>query len=299
MIAEDKLLSIVLCTVGRLREVMEFLLSILPQNLKKIELVIVDQNEDRRIEDLCREIESIVDYKIIKMEVPCLSKARNLGFTETRAKYILFADDDSLLPNAFIPNLEAVIARHPQAEVITGITRDITDNSVSVCKFREGTGYWVDFRNIFHSMTAGATIFRRAIIESNLFDERFGFNSEYKSGEDIELGLRLLNRGVSIYFDSTLCLYHPKTVTNWGKAERRKMRWHGIGAGAAIRKNLTRKNAAPILCFLLGRMIRPLIGAAIYLISDTKKSRGYLSALYGRLYGFLSYRGRHDLPNEK
>ena|GEM_PF-6567259 len=280
-------LSIVLCTYSRTEEVFSFLRSIRTLPSQDYELVVIDQNPDSRVEEIPA-ASGILPAQYVKLPYPNLSHARNVGAGLTKGEYVLFADDDSQLHGGFINDLRRVLHKYPDSDAIAAVLYGLNSDK-PINKFSTSYPFQVDFRNVWYSFWAAGVVFKSAVVSDYLFDEQFGFNAKYKAAEDLDIALRLLNGGKKIYYVPELYLYHPHTVTKWTPLEITKMKFHTYGFGAAIRKNLTRANAPPVLLFFLSRLIRPLVAGIAYALVNPVISGAYFNAFIERLCGFLQY----------
>lgn len=108
------LFSIVIPLYNKERYIADTIQSVLDQNYTDFELLIVDDGSTDGSRDV---VEGIADPRIrlIKKENGGSSTARNLGFRESKGKYVCFLDaDDRYLPG-FLDNARALVEKYPEA----------------------------------------------------------------------------------------------------------------------------------------------------------------------------------------
>jgi len=129
-----------------------------------------------------------------------LAKARNAGIARATGERIIFIDDDVLpLPNFVEEHLRAA-ARHPAAIVRGGAieVESLDDLPPPIWSIKNYSG------NYFWTTNVSAPL--QTIRAIGGFDESF---SEY-GWEDIDVGLRLRERGVRAVFHPEALVYHYK-----------------------------------------------------------------------------------------
>src|ERR1700742_2152768 len=115
--------SLIMATKGRGEEIGRFLLSLIRQDYSNFELIVVDQNEDNRLEVILKN--SNLSSSIVHLKsAPGLSRARNAGLAFATGDIIAFPDDDCWYPNGLLKRVVSVFASHPSVEGLTGRWRD-------------------------------------------------------------------------------------------------------------------------------------------------------------------------------
>ncbi|MGL4997882.1 MAG: glycosyltransferase, partial [Cetobacterium sp.] len=107
----DKVFSMILATKNREKEVDEFLDSIKKSdyNLEKVEVIIIDQNQEIDLTSIINKYEENFDIIYIKSKLNGVSKNRNLGIKISRGKIISFPDDDCQYLNNTLKVVEDLI----------------------------------------------------------------------------------------------------------------------------------------------------------------------------------------------
>ena len=87
-------ISLVTATLGRVDEINILLDSLVKQTYKNFELIIVDQNEHYKVQNIVDRYTNILSIKYIKSSTKGLSYNRNIGIKECSGDIIGFPDDD-------------------------------------------------------------------------------------------------------------------------------------------------------------------------------------------------------------
>jgi glycosyltransferase involved in cell wall biosynthesis len=93
--------SLIIPTLERTSEVVELLASIVDQKRADIEIILVDQNRDDRIQPLVSTLPASLSVLHLRVEQQNVSAARNAGMDAATGEIIAFPDDDCCYP----PNL--------------------------------------------------------------------------------------------------------------------------------------------------------------------------------------------------
>lgn len=190
--------SVVICTRDRSDDLERAVRSILDVSTDTTELIVIDQTVDAG-----RGRPSWADdprVRWLPSATTGLSRARNIGLAEARHEIVLMTDDDCTVRPDWMIEMAHVFARHPTAAAVFGtvdatpcddatgfvpagpIRRSRLIRSVSRYDPGEGIGACSGFR-------------RSAVLGIGGFDELLGAGSQFRSGEEIDVALRLLLAG--------------------------------------------------------------------------------------------------------
>lgn len=200
-----QLVSIIIPTRNRCALLQETVGSVLAQTHQNLELIVVDDQSD---DETWSWLSSNSDARLkpIHLEQHAeRSKARNIGLAAAKGEYVLFFDDDDLLPESALATHIAALAKYPDAvATLSGhltfdpegqeqpfpIVRSTTQRSI----WRELLFGW--------AATAGQAVFHTGILRSaGAWDERYSF------AEDHELWLRMTRRGPVVLLPELLQRY--------------------------------------------------------------------------------------------
>jgi GT2 family glycosyltransferase len=245
--------DLVVATVGRVDELARFLESLERQTHRDFRLLVVDQNEDARIEPL-------LTGRTVRLHAPPgLSRARNEALPHLRAEVVAFPDDDCVYPDDL---LERVATRIEGLDGVTGREPWWTTGAATLTR-----------DNLWNRAISFTVFLRRELVERvGPFDERLGLPTS--SGEEIDYLIRALDAGARIDYDPALVVEHPRKLADPRVIGARD----GESLGYLLRKHGYPATAvAPML-------VRPLAGA----VAHPRRAGFHLATFRGRLRGYRS-----------
>jgi glycosyltransferase involved in cell wall biosynthesis len=278
--------SLILATVGRDREVARLFDTLCAQTHQDFDTVIVDQNQDDRIEKLVRQYEKQLRLRHVRAEKRGHATANNIGLEYAQGELIAFADDDCWYPADLLARVDRMLREHPEYGGISG---------------REVSGKWhphagrMGRLNLWKRHISFALFYRRTLIDGLEFDESLGIGAgtRWGSGEETDFLIRAMQRG-TVYYDPSLVIGHPAwAAAPYPEPIRRKARAYGVGMGHVLKMH-----GYP-LHFAAWQCIRPLAGAVLALSrGQSARARFHLCIAAGRAEGWLATpRGQSDNPS--
>jgi GT2 family glycosyltransferase len=280
-VADERLPSfdLVVATVGRVSELERLLASLEMQTHRSFRVLLVDQNDDDRLEPILGE----QHLEIVRLHAERgLSGARNAALGDIRSDLVAFPDDDCLFAPELLERVARRFAGDPALDGLTG--RAIDEAGHSSSSWARDPALLT--RENLWNRAISFTIFLRAPLVARVgrFDEQLGLGagSPWTSGEEIDYLVRALDAGARIEYDPSLNVTHPDT-----RVSPTTLRSLGNRDGASV-GYILRKHAYPKR--MVGRMlIRPIGGALIALARrDRAQAAFHLSTLRGRLLGYRS-----------
>jgi GT2 family glycosyltransferase len=269
--------DLVVATVGRTDELGRFLASLAAQNYPRARVLLVDQNDDDRLEGVL----AAASLEIVRLHSGRgLSRARNVALAHVQADVVAFPDDDCVYPAGLLRQLGERFADTPELDGVTG--RAVGFDGAVSSSWRPDPALLR--RDDLWNRAISFTIFlRRSVIESvGLFDESLGLGSgtPWHSGEEIEYLVRAVDGGARIEYDPALVVRHdvrentPEIGLRDGGSVGYVLRSHDYSAA------------------VVGRMlVRPLGGMLKSLARlDARGARYQLATLRGRIRGYLGAR---------
>lgn len=188
----EELVSVIIPTHNRsglLRQAVE---SVLNQTHRKLELLIVD---DGSTDDSKKVIEEYAgqDRRVIflQQENAGVSAARNRGISSARGKYLLFLDDDMLLPHALQKMLSFLKSRSKDVKLVYGDAfryhqhenRKVLSDLPSV---GDKPGLYLQFLMGNPILSVFVLVEKKAVLEAGMFDPRF------ICGQDFDLWMKII-----------------------------------------------------------------------------------------------------------
>ncbi|EET48734.1 glycosyltransferase family 2 protein [Thalassobium sp. R2A62] len=282
--AINRKVAIVVATLGRDREVGRLLESLESQSFQNFEVIIVDQNNDRRLKgEIDKYRDRLTIQHISVPEIRGLSRARNIGWRACSAEIYLFADDDCWYPSDFLEKALKAFARE-QPHILSGRAADETERSINGRFLDNST--WVDAETVWITQIEWVVFVRREVLQAiDGYDESLGVGELDGSCEGPDLSLRAFESGFNQFYDPDIFGHHLEIlVSDPTKADFAKAYLYGRGMGAVLRKHKYGTLS------LLNWILRPVAKAVLSLLC--LRPRFALLALYtaiGRLRGYFRW----------
>jgi len=265
--------DLVVATVGRSDELARFLESVAAQDYASVRVIVVDQNEDARLDAVLAER----GFRIDRITAPPgLSRARNAGLELVEADLVAFPDDDCVYPQGLLRRVAERLAAAPGLAGLTGRSQDVSGHSAASWK-DEGAVLTDD--NLWNRAISYTIFLRREVVATvGPFDEELGLGSStpWSSGEEVDYLIRAARAGARIEYDPSLVVVHdvrpddPRVGARDGASVGYLLRKHNYAVGVVLRM-----------------LVRPLGGALVSLFRlDPGRSRYYLATLRGRVRGY-------------
>lgn len=284
------LLSVIISTKHTPSYILEKTLSNILENVfEHMEIIIVDQNEDRRMESVvkrCAEKNTRCSVSYISSNELGLSRGRNRGFKQTAGTWVLFFDDDAFLENQTFEQCVTYLKEYQDKEqVLYGRVKAIETGKNYLSRA-------VATRRLhvlnFDSVCSIGLIFNRKVLEkAGLFDEQFGVGAHYGAGEESDLILRIKAKNIPIIFLPSFIVYHAQATPDPEKSFK-----YGFGIGAVYRKHIF-KSLIFFSCLSLRLiseiLIREFLNIGMYLKSDKIGAKAHQAYVKGFWKGFITY----------
>ncbi len=173
--------------------------------------------------------------RLVRVERPGLSRARNAGTAAALAPLVAFTDDDCRPDPGWI---DALVTGFEEADVdfVTGPVDAVGDVRLPVSVVLGTTARRFDATTDPTTCGAGANMAFRAtaLVDAGGFDEALGAGSRYRAGEDLDMFMRLLHHGHRGQFRPDARMGHVQWRAD---TEAVALGWnYGLGAGAAATK---------------------------------------------------------------
>ncbi|MCP2241251.1 glycosyltransferase family 2 protein [Thermoanaerobacterium thermosaccharolyticum] len=285
--------SLILCTIGRDKEVEDFLLSLTNQSYKNYELIIVDQNKDNRVKNIIELYkDKLTNILYFKVDFKGLSRARNFGLLHTSGDIIAFPDDDCKYPE----NILLEVKNRFLLDKVDFLSCISIDEILKV----QSNGRWekrkiVINKNVLLRTCISYTIFVKSysLVNGNIkFDERLGVGADtsFQSAEETDFIYQLLITGNKGIYYPELYIYHPLKVRQYNDETINRAYYYAMGLGAFFKKNFKDKT---LLAEFLKLLVRPF-GGIVYSIFKLNLggAKFYYKVLSGRCKGFFTFKNQ-------
>lgn len=272
------MLSIIIPTLGRKKQLEDLLISIEKQKYNDYEVIVVDQNPPGYLEDIIIKFNSKIRLKHMLIHQKGAAHARNIGADEAKGDILFFPDDDSKLFDETI-TLAIEVLHKLGCECIFGKTINESGQD-SVINYSATKGYLTlsDYEGKF----VEATMFIKTdIFKQYYYDSSFGVGTFYGAEEAHDLVIRMLKDDRKIYYTKDIKMYHPSKILNYNDPQE-------------IKRVFTYRCGFAHLCIkhnMKFKLLKRIILVSLYLIYlsvlNRKKSRYYFSELLGLFTGIV------------
>ncbi len=278
--------SLIMGTYGRSEVLRGFLESLRKQTYRDFKLVVVDQNKDHHIKQICNEYFLDFEIQYLRADKPGLSHARNIGLKHVSGGIVAFPDDDCQYPPDLLSKVHHFFTNNPEYTILTGAPVDI-QTSKRFSWFRPKPCIITD-KNILRTSTSFSTFIK---IKGNSinFDEQFGIGSFFGSAEETDYIFRLLQSGYKGYYDLGLEIYHLERNLNNMSLDTAYQ--YSLGLGAYLKKHMFFNRHWGLFgtCFRL-LFTRPIGGMLLSLVKlNWAQFMWHRVRFKGRIDGFLTY----------
>jgi len=272
--------SLILCTIGRDKDVEIFLDSIVEQTYSNFEIIIVDQNLDQRIDLLLEKFPQLSEkIRLIKSEKG-LSRARNVGLQYIDGDIIAFPDDDCIYTPNVLQRVADFFSKSSEKQV--AYSTNTCDKKTGYSLIKSPTSA-VDFDKN-NLMGCSFTLFFKASLKSLKFDERMGVGSGFiwGSAEENDYLYRALDSNLQGRFEPDVYVYHPAKEQD--SVDFQRAYYYGAGLAAFRCKHFSKLRAFKstlLLCYEIA------LSVVTFKFKKAAFKGGYL---LGYLMGLLAWK---------
>ena len=277
--------SLVLCTVGRRDEIGAFCASLVRQQRDDVELILVDQNADDRLDAIVAEYAGRFPLHFVKSDTRGLSRARNVGLQHVSGELVGFPDDDCEYFDGYLDRVADLFDNDPALGGLTGYptaaaTRTLPDDWP--------TGAMVLTRERVLNRCQEFTIFvRRSVMRGIKFNDHLGVGAGTPWGADEgpDFLIRVVEGGARVVFYPQLFVYHPDKILSITPQTLQRAASYARGRGAYFRLH---PHPLPIVA---RGVLRPAGGAVLYALRlNFGRARYYASIVRGLIRGLTMSR---------
>jgi GT2 family glycosyltransferase len=266
--------DLVVATVDRVEQLDRLLASLDRQTHRRFRLLLVDQNEDDRLDAV---LGSHSTLQIERLRSPRgLARARNVALAQVGSELVVFPDDDCIYPPDLLERVALRFANDASLDGLTG--RAVDEHGRSSPSWKRASAR-LTRDNLWNRAISFAIFLRSSVLDSvGPFDEQLGLGSgmPWSSGEETEYLVRAVDRGKRIEYDPGLVVIHDEKISP---------RAIGGREGASIGYILRKHRYPPTT---VGKMlVRPLGGAlAAAARGDWDTAGFHVATLRGRARGY-------------
>ena len=226
--------SVVVCTRGRGAGIEATARAILAIQHPNFELIVVDQSEDDATEVALQPFAGDSRLRYLHTDTVGTGRSRNIGLRAAHSPFILYTDDDWLVPPDWIDKMLAPFQANERVAVVfcavTPLVKEIEAGFTPNFEFtvsRTVSSLWQYYYR--HGMGAGMGVRRSAMYEIGGFDDWMGPGSKFMSGEDADIAIRALCLGWQRYDTAETTVIHDG-LRPWSRyTELARRDWFSLG----------------------------------------------------------------------
>jgi glycosyltransferase involved in cell wall biosynthesis len=243
--------SVIIPTRGRSFELLRCVRSVLASDYQHFEVLVVDNNDrPGAVEELLEPLLRDDRLRVLHQPERGVSPARNLGIAQARGEIIAATDDDVVVTPQWLSEIVAPLA-DPTIACVSGLVLPNGFSAPAQEMFEEFGGFSKGFQparydledhrspHVLYPYSPGIygsgnnLAYRRDLIASlGGYDSRLGPGTPARAGEDLDLFLKVLFSGGSIYYQPRAWVRHDHRHTIADL--RRQLRDYGRGLSAVM-----------------------------------------------------------------
>jgi glycosyltransferase involved in cell wall biosynthesis len=275
--------SLIMGTLGRDQEIQDFISSLIKQTYDEFELIIVDQNQDDRVDKVLAKMQPNINIQHIKTSEKGLSKARNIGLTYAQGKFIAFPDDDCLYPENLLEMVKEKLD-NPNLDGLTCISKD-NNNKPSNTKWAKSSRR-VNSYNLFKCAISYTIFLKSTCTRGITFNEQLGVGAPFGSTEESDYLLNVIKKGETIQYFPEMYVIHPDKPNT----DIERISHYAPGQGAFYKIHLFADMDMGICFnFVVDMIAKPIIGLTLGLLGFMGlKKRWIISSSLWK--GFIKYK---------
>lgn len=280
---EETKISLVISTQGRATPPLERLFeSLMAQEHKNFEVIVVDQNSDGRLGPLFEA--GRWPFPIRRVWTPGetgASHGRNTGWHHAKGSVVVFPDDDCWYPPWYLSRGLARLAESG-ADFLSGRAADAQGHTING-RF-ERTAQPINRGNVWTTGIEWTIFFRKsALIAVGGFDPEIGVGAStpWQSCEAQDIMLRALSKHQKGWYDPSIYGHHAVFDIEAEAGAQGKGRKYGRGVGYVLR--IHHYGLLPALIWIA----RPMTRLMLFLICGKfKRAKYYRNVAIGRFEGW-------------
>ena len=209
--------SVIIPLYNKANFVLKSIESVLNQTFGDFEIVVVN---DGSTDDSLSVVNGIKDarIRIFSKENGGVSSARNFGIGEAQNEYIAFLDADDLWLPDYLEAIKGMIEMYPQAGIFaTGRTSIFPDKKIDRIVFNLPKGKIVLIDNYCKALIKKEIIqlwTGTVCVKKKLFNKTGGFREGIKTGEDMDMWLRLSFVSPIVWNNEVKAIYNLVSENN-------------------------------------------------------------------------------------
>ncbi|MGL4252976.1 MAG: glycosyltransferase family 2 protein, partial [Fusobacteriaceae bacterium] len=202
----EKSISVVVAVYNGEKYIERCIDSIINQEFKNLEIIIIDDGSQDETENLCKKYLGIQNLKYIKVQNGGCSKARNIGIENALGEYIVFVDADDYLEKNMYKDMYRCAIENNADIVVSGFKKVRENRELEDVLIPQKSDYMESFFKLIAKdddsfYPVWNKLYKRAI----LIEKKIKFPLDTHMGEDIVFNYKMF------YFSSIVSVCREAT----------------------------------------------------------------------------------------
>jgi len=205
-------ISVVIPTFNGAKRIPNALSALAKQSNSDFEIVVVIDGSTDNTKEVVDKFISALVIKVIEQPNKGRAGARNTGARESSGELLVFMDDDMRPLNNWLEMHRSHHIKHQHTALVGCVKSDPKLSSTDFDRYMAyKSGEWMDvYAKVSNPMNHSNLFFTSAncSMPVSLFNRIKGFDESLCDAEDFELGHRILQHNIAVYFDSNCLAWH-------------------------------------------------------------------------------------------
>lgn len=273
--------SLILCTMNRPQLLERCLDSIMAQEYKGYEVIVVDQSNEFNE----RVSERVDEY--VHIEKKGLSNARNVALDYVSGEYCCLVDDDAVYPPEWLKKLVKSI-KDNNPDVLCGRTKDPETGEYGLYGRNESIVFPLNYWEVQKYGISPCCCFKTSYLIKIGFDDNLGVGRRWGAGEETDAIWSIMEMGGRVKYDPSIIVLHPvqRDVLKLGM---KKITLYNLGFGALYAKHVL-KGKGHIRLLYFWSLFRSVVGIAVYTLKrDSVRKSIQKKSFLAKQRGYSEY----------
>lgn len=230
--------TIAICTRNRGQRIVATIKSTLSCDYDNFELLVIDQSVADETEDAIAPFLNDPRLRYLRSATKGVGHSRQIALENAHGDYVLFTDDDCVVPSNWIGTFTNIFEAHDQVAVAyCNVDPAPYDESAGfIPTYQRDNEYiarHVRSRVRARGIGAGMAVRKDVALSYGGFDKNLGPGSMFRDCEDGDIAIRALLNGWWVYETNQVAVVHDGFRTWQEGKDLAKRNWTGIGAAYA------------------------------------------------------------------
>jgi glycosyltransferase involved in cell wall biosynthesis len=280
--------SLIIPSINRTHELVRLFESLEIQTLRDFEVVLVDQNPDKRLSSIIDDHSHRLTIKHICSDTKGAAHARNIGISQAHGEVLLWPDDDCWYPSTLLQEIDQLLFKDSNIAGIIGILVD--EQGIPFTRWKPAKATAATKMDAFIHAREPAIILRKNIVlKVGGFDESIGIGAGtlWGAGESTDLCIRVEKTGAYLLLAPSIRIFHPnRKVLPGDLSQRQKAYIYARGMGGILKKN--QLNLFFVISYFLTYVRAIFWNSLQFKWNDTDY---HMARLKGVIEGWIRYSG--------